>query len=655
MNTSIKKMLPWLLFCVIISCVFLLFLSEKAIFQNFIFDSDDLYLPSLFKNIFSHNGSIHDWYLTPAPYFFPDYLLFGISYVLTKKIHYQMAIYACLQITLLWICLYFLFKKMVAAERNLSSTDFLELPRYMAISTTALLLWLATNQSIYSYLLLSANHYGTFLVEVTSTIFILDYFQKVNINAISKKYIVLSVFILSIIITYSDCLYIAQYVAPMSAAYVCSSLTIREKKIKESLVIIAILVGSFIGYKLYPLFLAHPTRYPNHLHLKQYIINFPYISAIFHRMMIGMPFVTLYLSFFYITLVLSIPYLIIQRKKRELLIALFLLFSAGSILSTLIFIRHFIPADRYFISFVNWPIIFGVYFLTIRIKKISYMFNLCILTLILFFLGLEIKGLLETNHFHNQYKNADVVCIDRALNAFPEHKYGIAQYWDAKFIQAHSEHELVLAQYDRLLNEHRWITSSTFFRNVYDFAIINTNSPIDEYKIPRTIITRYSGKPLKTIHCGNHDLLIYNKDKLKTKSISNVGEKAFWRGCELPTRIGTISSQCSIASQNTPVAGYLTYGPYQLLPAGEYRFSIDYKSAGEPNEPVGRIEIAISTNSPPQILSTEPLMNTKNHHNMIDGKFTLPEADHFEKIEIRTYIDKNQSVKLYRLELERIF
>jgi hypothetical protein len=38
-------------------------------------NSDALYLPTLFKDVFQHGGSIQDWYLTPAPYFLPDYPL----------------------------------------------------------------------------------------------------------------------------------------------------------------------------------------------------------------------------------------------------------------------------------------------------------------------------------------------------------------------------------------------------------------------------------------------------------------------------------------------------------------------------------------------------------------------------------------------------
>lgn len=653
MSTSIKKILSLALFCVIVSLVFLLFQSEKAVFQNFIFDSDDLYLPSLFKNIFAENGSIHEWYLTPAPYFFPDYLLFGVSYFFTQKIHYQMAMYTCLQIILLIFSLHFLFKKMLTTEKNIHQNTLSLLPNCMAISTTALLLWLATNQSIYSYLLLSANHYGAFLIELISTTLILDYFQKINTKSI-PKYTLFGVFILASITNYSDGLLSAQYIAPISAAYLCTSLVMREKKVKEALVIVAIVIGGIIGYKLYPLFLSHPMRYPNHLQFKQFSINLPYILAIFERILISMPLVALYLACFYIGLVISIPYFAIKKSKRNLFIALFLLFSASTILITLTFIRHFIPADRYFIAFVNWPIILGVYFFTVRIKKFAYLFNICILLSIIFFLGKETGNLSKTNPLQGKYRHPDVLCIDNALSAFPDHKYGIAQYWDAKFIQAHSQNKLVLAQHDRLLSENHWITSSTFFRNLYDFAIINVDSPIDEYKIPRTMITRYSGEPIKTIHCGKHDLLIYGKNKLKTKPISDIGDQTFWKGCELPTRIGKASPNCTVLSKITPKSGYLTFGPYQSLPAGTYRFTLDYKSTKTENELAGRIEVVTAAHVPPTPLSVQPLMGTKNIKRIISGEFMLSQEHHLEKIEIRTYANENQSIKLYRLDLKRL-
>ena len=55
--------------------IFANYISEPPA-QNRLFDSDALYLPTLFSDIFANNGQIKDWFLTPAPYFFPDFPMF---------------------------------------------------------------------------------------------------------------------------------------------------------------------------------------------------------------------------------------------------------------------------------------------------------------------------------------------------------------------------------------------------------------------------------------------------------------------------------------------------------------------------------------------------------------------------------------------------
>ncbi len=44
-------------------------------------NSDLLYLPTLFSDLISKRGRISDWFLTPAPYFFPDYLVIVVLFL----------------------------------------------------------------------------------------------------------------------------------------------------------------------------------------------------------------------------------------------------------------------------------------------------------------------------------------------------------------------------------------------------------------------------------------------------------------------------------------------------------------------------------------------------------------------------------------------
>ena len=64
--------------------------------QNF--SADHLYIPLLFKDIFEDGGSFLDWTTPPAPYFFPDMLLFLFAFLFASEIYIQLFIFQSIQL-----------------------------------------------------------------------------------------------------------------------------------------------------------------------------------------------------------------------------------------------------------------------------------------------------------------------------------------------------------------------------------------------------------------------------------------------------------------------------------------------------------------------------------------------------------------------------
>jgi hypothetical protein len=62
---------------------------------------DALYLPTLFDDLLHQGGALSDWYLTPAPYFFPDFPLYLAAWWLEPDAYRQIAAFAALQCALL--------------------------------------------------------------------------------------------------------------------------------------------------------------------------------------------------------------------------------------------------------------------------------------------------------------------------------------------------------------------------------------------------------------------------------------------------------------------------------------------------------------------------------------------------------------------------
>ncbi len=59
--------------------------------------SDALYLPVLFEDVLRRGGSLGDWFLTPAPYFFPDFPLYLLAWLGGAGVFAQTTLFALLQ------------------------------------------------------------------------------------------------------------------------------------------------------------------------------------------------------------------------------------------------------------------------------------------------------------------------------------------------------------------------------------------------------------------------------------------------------------------------------------------------------------------------------------------------------------------------------
>jgi hypothetical protein len=189
--------------------------------------------------------------------------------------------------------------------------------------------------------------------------------------------------------------------------------------------------------------------------------------------------------------------------------------SAWGNISSMLFIKNLPPTDRYLIPIFVWPIIMSILFLSYGFKHYFHSFaRVCMIGLVIS-LGTQVHTLFKKNGFNADYYPADVACIDKALNQYPTLNHGIANYWDSKFIQNYSRHRIVIAQYLNNLTEHAWITSESFFRPTYDFAIISNNAESVYVLSHKKKLKQWKKPAIETIHCGEHDLLIYGQDKLK--------------------------------------------------------------------------------------------------------------------------------------------
>ena len=84
-------------------------------------------------------------------------------------------------------------------------------------------------------------------------------------------------------------------------------------------------------------------------------------------------------------------------------------------------------------------------------------------------------------------------------------------------MQDFSRADLRLGQYLENLEEMPWITSARYFRETYDFAIVDENAE-PTYKISLDALERINGTPQQTVRCGGRSLYIFGKDRLRVST-----------------------------------------------------------------------------------------------------------------------------------------
>lgn len=176
------------------------------IFTCPLLNADVLYIPTLFSDLLAKQGHFQDWFLTPAPYFFPDYLMFLLAYLLGSGPYIQILIFALLQVSLTFGAIWLLAKQVLDNAHALLT----------AAAVSILLVWLAlTASQPFVLFLVIGFHYGTFLISI---IFMALWLQiKDSRENQSQRLVYVLLALLAFLIAVSDRLFIAQTLAPLIA------------------------------------------------------------------------------------------------------------------------------------------------------------------------------------------------------------------------------------------------------------------------------------------------------------------------------------------------------------------------------------------------------------------------------------------------------
>lgn len=606
--------------------------------QIYLFNADQLYLPTLFTDLLARQGQMADWFLTPAPYFFPDFALFAPAYLIGSGAYSQVVIFSILQ-SLATLAGLWLIARQVHR------------PQALALATTGTIALIALALGAgdpFEFMLASATHYGIF---VTALLFVGLWLQHEAKPEKQSNGLWALMIIIAFLSTLSDNLFLVQVAAPFVAITLLLDLLKRTISVARFIRVLTPALASVAGALSYPLAVSRPTRYPAHLGLDNLTVNLKASADIFLEVVSNTPIYGIILLA-YLGLILHLILRLARATNRPqqadtlAWLTLFSLTASGATLAATALSTDLLVVPRYFIATYSWPVIIVLFSLAGLLGQRLFGTCAALSAAAVMSSAIGTYKLADSNGISTRHYPDELACIDAALSK-AKARHGISQYWDSKYLQSFSQLELSIAAHHEDLTEMPWITSSRYFKTTYDFAIISERiSP--PAKIRAEPIMRINPTGTEQVTCGSRAVIISPSHQLNMQKFAAPGGTYQWPACELPSLIGQSNANCSMEKKSIEQAGFLTFGPYESLPPGEYRLTISYTSTESEQNDAGEWDALLGST----VLAKGVLHGSRGELGEVRAQISVLAGQEPGKLEVRNqaYAQKDLSIQSLRVE-----
>ena len=478
------------LLTIFIGCAVTQFLAAGDI-RALMLDTDALNIPTVVDNVLAHGGSLSHWYLSPAPYLFPDALVHAVIQPFTSDTYARLAVFAAVQIAALFAMLWWL------AVRTLRQR-----PLAIAVAITGNLVFTALLRGgPFNQVMTAGFHYGAFLISIAVAVLALSTQRRSNWVVIA---------ILCFLTSLSDNIFIIQTAVPLAITLLLVALFDSEHRRHRIISAGTVAVSSVLGSLMYDVFITHETRYPIQFTSEKFRSNAHAVKLILrnfasnHEPIAAAAILSIVISIFYVVRLM-------KRIRRTTPIAMVSIFAAGSVVSTCIGLVLATTNEmtiRYFIPVFTWPLIVCglIIFNTDMLRE---KVPVLVATITAIVLCLNTSTLVDTHGIERDYYPTDVACIDNALPNLGQ-LHGMSNYWDAKYIQSFSKRDITVAQYWDNLTPMKWITTDDYYHSSYDFAVVSTSMP-PQFTLSRELLTEKFGEPTSSVTCGSRIVLVFQR------------------------------------------------------------------------------------------------------------------------------------------------
>ncbi len=483
--------------------------------------SDFFYLVSLYKDLFVDHYSIFGWHITPAPYFFPDMVMFFPLLWIMPDIGYAFVSYYVLFFLL---CLVIITKIASLLNKNIFNC-------FLCVFTAGLLFVAFIqdiNYAVISQYFLPSAHAGAILIGFTLI--------AISLSAVQKGYSYGSAtlfFFLSFLIILSDIIIIPQFLLPLAITififYRLRFIPLRTFQVTAGLTVGAYLVATALIkiIKFTGIFSIPTQTYTHNIGIGTSLDTFKEFIHDINYYLINTSNLFAILAIFLVTSIILLfkhwNYSFFNQRSREdksthlvLFLIIFSFLSLTITLAALIVTGNWTDPGN--IRYIQTLYILPLFFLALILavfngRRASWLKLVLFSTVVIFSLRQIIPEaiMLKTANLRLPYSEP-TQCLDKLAVNY-DLQYGYSDYWNAKYTTIQSHSRVRVNQLQLNLDIYNWINNPAWYINKvgegsgqypkYQFILTNNLSKAE-------IEARF-GKPSVRKACPGTEVYIYNR------------------------------------------------------------------------------------------------------------------------------------------------
>lgn len=483
-------------------------LAAGRISLDVLYHSDALYLPALYRDL-AGGLDLRGWSLTPAPYFFPDMpLFFGLNWLL-GSFRLTIVAYGLAQVLLFVAGLSALCRLMAGRSPHIQSLAPLA-------GALFFLYFYAAPFPVFSLVLASAHHFGVMVVGVGCLGLVGATLARPRVDR-ALIACVLTALLLSALTVASDMLYTIHVLAPLLLSLWLLALLRRityRRALCYSALGLALPAGAALGRTLS----RAETRFSlPPFSLQSLRAGLGQLADWVPSFWLPHPLLAIAAAGFLLAAGWVLARLLRERapsaqSSARLLVVSFLAFQILTGVLGVLYIGS--VNQRYLLPLILMPTFFGWPLLAAAAHRTAgRLDNRWGARIAAGAAALGCLAILAQTGSPQQigqladYYPELVRCVDAQARQ-RQLQSGLSNYWQAKYISMLSHNGLQVVQIDPQLRPWYWINNRRWYRQRFDFVIIDP-AQAAEFRLDRAKIVGRFGPPDDSFACAGSEILVY--------------------------------------------------------------------------------------------------------------------------------------------------